>query len=182
MFEVYIHEIWNENSSYKSKKGNKEIHHITILKWMPLPPPRDRPWDQRSKIEDRGVEPPSLMPPALAGRFFTTSTTWEEPSKAPQITPTSLSSLHHLSVSQGIHQSTGGTQWGVLAKPWGRERPPLDSGMGHEVLHSCLFLHLGVTTGHQVQRARPWENPALCAAFSVQIYPEYCMDICVLKN
>ena len=26
-------EIWNENSSYKSKKGNKEIHHITILKW-----------------------------------------------------------------------------------------------------------------------------------------------------
>ena len=35
------------------------------------PPPRDLP--------DPGMEPASLMPPALAGRFFTTSATWEVP-------------------------------------------------------------------------------------------------------
>ena len=35
------------------------------------PPPGDLP--------DPGVEPVSLMPPSLAGRFFTASTTWEAP-------------------------------------------------------------------------------------------------------
>ena len=39
--------------------------------WSGLPrsPPGDLP--------DPGIEPTSLMSPALAGRFFTTSTTWE---------------------------------------------------------------------------------------------------------
>ena len=36
---------------------------------LPCPPPRDLP--------NPGIEPSSLMSPALAGRFFTTSTTWE---------------------------------------------------------------------------------------------------------
>ena len=36
---------------------------------LPCPPPVDLP--------DPGIEPTSLMSPALAGRFFTTSTTWE---------------------------------------------------------------------------------------------------------
>ena len=36
---------------------------------LPFPPPGDLP--------DSGIEPASLMSPALAGRFFTTSTTWE---------------------------------------------------------------------------------------------------------
>ena len=36
---------------------------------LPCPPPRDLPYP--------GIKPRSLMPPALAGRFFTTSTTWE---------------------------------------------------------------------------------------------------------
>ena len=36
---------------------------------LPCPPPRDLP--------DPGIEPPSLRTPALAGGFFTTSTTWE---------------------------------------------------------------------------------------------------------
>ena len=34
-----------------------------------FPPPGDLP--------DPGIEPSSLMSPALAGRFFTTSATWE---------------------------------------------------------------------------------------------------------
>ena len=36
---------------------------------LPFPPPGDLP--------DPGAEPTSLMSPALAGRFFTTSATWE---------------------------------------------------------------------------------------------------------
>ena len=36
-----------------------------------MPPSRDLP--------DPGIEPESLMCPALAGKFFTTSTTWEAP-------------------------------------------------------------------------------------------------------
>ena len=36
---------------------------------LPCPPPGDLP--------DPGIEPMSLMSPALAGEFFNTSTTWE---------------------------------------------------------------------------------------------------------
>ena len=36
---------------------------------LPCPPPRD--------LSDLGIEPMSLMSLALAGRFFTTSATWE---------------------------------------------------------------------------------------------------------
>ena len=36
---------------------------------LPFPPP----WD----LPDLGIEPTSLMPSALAGRFFNTSVTWE---------------------------------------------------------------------------------------------------------
>ena len=40
---------------------------------LPCPPPRDLP--------DPGIKPTSLMSPALAGRFCTTSTIWEAPSQ-----------------------------------------------------------------------------------------------------
>ena len=40
---------------------------------LPCPPPGDLP--------DPGIEPASLMSPALAGRFFTTIATWEAPPK-----------------------------------------------------------------------------------------------------
>ena len=36
---------------------------------LPLPPPGD--------LSDPGIKPKSLVPPALAGGFFTTSVTWE---------------------------------------------------------------------------------------------------------
>ena len=42
------------------------IFQARILEWWSFPPPRDLP--------DPGIE---FVPPALAGRFFTTSTTWE---------------------------------------------------------------------------------------------------------
>ena len=38
---------------------------------LPFPPPQDLP--------DPGIEPASLISPALAGRFFTISATWEAP-------------------------------------------------------------------------------------------------------
>ena len=40
-----------------------------ILEWVAIPSPGDLP--------DPGIEPASLVSPALAGRFFTASTTWE---------------------------------------------------------------------------------------------------------
>ena len=44
---------------------------------LPFPSPGDLP--------DPGIEPVSLMPPALAGRFFTTGATWEAPQATGQI-------------------------------------------------------------------------------------------------
>ena len=41
---------------------------------LPCPPPGDLPHP--------GIEPVSLTSPAVAGRFFTTRTTWEAPSKS----------------------------------------------------------------------------------------------------
>ena len=40
-----------------------------IQEWLPCPPPGHLPYP--------GTEPASLLSPALAGGFFTTSTTWE---------------------------------------------------------------------------------------------------------
>ena len=48
---------------------------------LPFPPPEDLP--------DPGIEPASLMSPALAGGFFTTSATWEvsPPKRCPTVNP-----------------------------------------------------------------------------------------------
>ena len=46
-----------------------EISQARILEWLPFPPPGDPP--------NPGIELASLMSPALAGEFFTTSTAWE---------------------------------------------------------------------------------------------------------
>ena len=45
---------------------------------LPRPPPED--------LSDPGIEPKSLMSPALAGGFFPTSTTWEA-SSTPTLDP-----------------------------------------------------------------------------------------------
>ena len=45
-----------------------------ILEWVALPSPGDLP--------DPGIKSRSLKSPALAGRLFTTSATWEAPLKA----------------------------------------------------------------------------------------------------
>ena len=38
---------------------------------------RQEYWNGLPYLPDTGIEPAFLMSPALAGRFFTTSTTWE---------------------------------------------------------------------------------------------------------
>ena len=45
------------------------IHEILILEWLSCSHPGDLP--------NTGIEPTSLTTHALAGRFFTTSATWE---------------------------------------------------------------------------------------------------------
>ena len=47
-----------------------------ILEWVAMPSSRDLP--------DPGIELVSLMSPALAGGFFTTSTTWHATVKDPE--------------------------------------------------------------------------------------------------
>ena len=56
---------------------------------LPCPPPGDLP--------NAEIEPASLMSPALAGEFFTTSTTWEAPSEVYRI-PNSLLKLCFISL------------------------------------------------------------------------------------
>ena len=45
------------------------VFQARILEWVAVPFSRESP--------DPGVQPVPLLPPALAGRFFTTSATWE---------------------------------------------------------------------------------------------------------
>ena len=49
---------------------------------LPFPSPGDLP--------NPGIEPESLMSPALAGRFFTTSATWEPQSASQSVVTDSL--------------------------------------------------------------------------------------------
>ena len=63
---------------------------------LPCPPPRNLP--------NPGIEPTSLMSPALAGRFFTTSATWE----AISTTQTKARSLWNSSVIfQHLNKASG---------------------------------------------------------------------------
>ena len=45
------------------------IHQARILEWLTMPSPGD--------LHEAGIESASLMSFVLAGRFFTTSTIWE---------------------------------------------------------------------------------------------------------
>ena len=44
------------------------------MEWLPFLLPGDLP--------DPGIEPASLLSPALAGRFFTTNVTWKAPASS----------------------------------------------------------------------------------------------------
>ena len=75
-----------------------------ILEWLPFPLPNS------------GMEPESLMSPALAGRFFTTNTIWEAPGCPPNSGWRNPESGH-----------TEGRAWGLgVAQKPGKE--PSDKG------------------------------------------------------
>ena len=74
--------------------SSKHAHtHTTFEKkkkyWSGLPCPP--PWS----LSDPGIEPVSLKSPAMAGGFFTTSTTWETVSS---VNSNYLNPPHHLTV------------------------------------------------------------------------------------
>ena len=60
--------LWTVACQVPLSVGFSRQEYWSELSW---PPPGDLP--------DSGTEPASLMSPALAGRFFTTSATWEAP-------------------------------------------------------------------------------------------------------
>ena len=85
--------------------------------WGGLPPPSS------GDLLDPGNESPSLLSPALAGRFFTTSTTWEDPMRVQQCPVSAPVNHNHQKPEQ---QSQGGltglqrtlaTQSAVLQPP-----------------------------------------------------------------
>ena len=53
-----------------------------ILEWVPMPSSRD--------LANSGVKPMSHISPELAGRFFTTSATWEAPQIIIETTKTTI--------------------------------------------------------------------------------------------
>ena len=81
---------------------------------MPFPSPGD--------LSDPGIKPRSLMSPGLAGRFFTTSSTWEVP---PALYSLSLPLMQEISLIPGSGRSPEGEhgnpfQYSCLENPMDR--------------------------------------------------------------
>ena len=100
---------------------------------LPFPSPGDLP--------NAGIEPPSLMSPALAGGFFTTSATWEA-SLLVAATAKSLQSCPTL--SDPIDGSPPGS-----FHPW--DSPSKNTGVGCHCLLQCMK----VKSGSEVTQSCP---------------------------
>ena len=87
---------------------------------LPCPPPGDLP--------NPGIEPTSLMSPALAGGFFTTSTTWEALCVSAAAAAKSLQSC--LTLRPHRRQPTR------LPRPW--DSPGKNTGVGCHFLLQCM--------------------------------------------
>ena len=82
---------------------------------LPCPPPGNLP--------DRGIEPASLMSPALTGGFFTTSTTWKALGHTLYlINNSSMALSYFLSISNSDHGEGTGTplHYSCLENPMDR--------------------------------------------------------------
>ena len=66
---------------------------------LPCPPPGD--------LSDPGITPVSLKSPALSGRFFTTSATWEAQTKAYR----DKKDLAKVTQAAGIHLNLSSAWW-----------------------------------------------------------------------
>ena len=96
--------------------------------WSGLPHPL--PWD----LPNPGIEPASLMSPALAGGFFTTSTTWE----AHTLTVITTESTAVSALSLGGWGEQTSWDWNLRpARLWQCMRLPV-------VLRRCLYAQLSL--------------------------------------
>ena len=111
---------------------------------LPCPSPRDRP--------NRGIEAASLTPPALAGRFFTTSTTWERTLSAPDKSSVIYSSPKHTVDAQWIRTNwTDGWTESLDEKPEGAQEVSRGPRIKDLDLHFGLSSHVGGSTGGKAQ-------------------------------
>ena len=110
---------------------------------LPCPPPGDLP--------DPGIEPESLMSTALAGRFFTTSTTWRRRQWQP--TPVLLPGKSH------------GRRSPVGCSPWGPEELETTERLHFHFSLSCI----GEGNGNPLQ-CSCLENPRDGGAWWAAIY------------
>ena len=134
---------------------------------LPLSPPGDLP--------DPGTEPTSLISPALAGRFFTTSATWE----APRLSGNVL--ISKLTNRMSEVQSTSACEQAGLTPHWEKMAPSTvalqpssrdanrngDSiSMGHvssqNRAHSCIYASGSTAASHteglQQMCSAPWTD------------------------
>ena len=109
--------------------------------WSGLPlPPGDLP--------NAGIKPASLAPPALAGGFFSTRTTWEAHSIStlllfPKASPTAASSLLEVCRQRRLALQVSNPTYPGPSSPWGGSHSlQLLTSILFHFPHSSLFQHL----------------------------------------
>ena len=129
---------------------------------LPSPPPGDPP--------DAGIEPTSLMSPALAGGFFTTSITWEA----------------HLNVSARFSSVQSLSHVRLCATPWtAAHQAPLSMGFSRQEYWSGLPFPSPVESISSVQFSRSVVSDCLqsheskharppCPSPTPRVYPNSC--------
>ena len=118
---------------------------------LPFPPSVDLP--------NPGIKPVSLMSPALVGRFFTTSTTWEVPYTQELV-------VKHLPIHNHFHYIS-------LARIYSHGHTYLQGKLGHVVFHLNILSLVTLTFYPQVIREEwvlgrhpvAWLNPMLLFPF-----------------
>ena len=132
--------------------------------WSPLSPPRDLPHP--------GIKPASPASPTLAGRFFTTSATWEPWGKGRDMLNTKFTRIFRESIYSVLQKLWGSTSLSAIRKflsnfsSWISshllENHPLPKGnhltqkQDHQFpyYHSCTFwaciIQLGFSTGQML--------------------------------
>ena len=140
---------------------------------MPFPPPEALP--------DPGTEPSSLLSPALAGGFLTTSTTWEAPLE-PSFSP------------KAAHRSLGKHSWpsahlslGLLGTSH-RGGPLVSKRGADESLHPlrCTAHRSHVTPTHHHTDAYSWSTSSIITQSMLPLGsseflppPSFCFPFCL---
>ena len=108
---------------------------------LPFPSPGDLP--------DPGIEPLSLMSPALAGRFFTTSTAWEAQGLYNFHTTAEYSSIW---VPIGYKPGNTGTYPGAERCKIFQKDTKISWSKGIEIIHSLFSYHCGIMLEINIRR------------------------------